>query len=130
MKYRLIGAEKAQHPVSLLCEVLGVSRSGFHAWLVRQPSKRWLSDVRLAELIHQVHAESDGTYGSPRVHAELRHRGVGWVASGSSGRRAATRSPGSRSGAGGRPRCECPACGRRPTWWAATSGRAGRTGCG
>jgi hypothetical protein len=76
MKYRLIGAEKAQHPVSLLCEVLGVSRSGFHAWLVRQPSKRWLSDVRLAELIHQVHAESDGTYGSPRVHAELRHRGV------------------------------------------------------
>ena len=33
MKYRLIGAEKAQHPVSLLCEVLGVSRAGFHAWL-------------------------------------------------------------------------------------------------
>jgi putative transposase len=76
MKYRLIGAEKAQHPVSLLCEVLGVSRSGFHAWLRRTPSKRWVDDVSLLELIHQIHEESDGTYGSPRVHAELRHRGV------------------------------------------------------
>jgi putative transposase len=76
MKFRLIAAEKAQHPVSLLCKVLGVSRSGFHAWLRRQPSKRWLDDVRLLELIHQVHAESDGSYGSPRIHAELRHRGV------------------------------------------------------
>ena len=40
MKFRLIGAEKAQHPVSLLCEVLGVSRSGFNAWLRRAPSER------------------------------------------------------------------------------------------
>ncbi len=42
----------------------------------RQPSKRWIADVRLLELIHAIHAESDGTYGSPRIHAELRHRGV------------------------------------------------------
>jgi putative transposase len=76
MKYRLIGAEKAPHPVSLLCEVLGVSRSGFHAWLKRHPSKRWVSDVRLLELIQAIHEESDGTYGSPRIHAELCHRGV------------------------------------------------------
>ena len=76
MKFRLIGAEKAQHSVSLLCSVLGVSRSGFHAWLKRTASERWLSDVRLAELIHQVHEESDGSYGSPRIHAELRARGV------------------------------------------------------
>ena len=76
MKFRLIGAEKAQHPVSLLCGVLGVSRSGFHAWLRRTPSKRWVSDVRLLELIHAIHAESDGSYGSPRIHAELRARDV------------------------------------------------------
>ena len=76
MKFRLIGAEKAQHPVSLLCSVLGVSRSGFNAWLRRTPSERWVSDVRLAELIHAIHRESGGSYGSPRVHAELRHRGV------------------------------------------------------
>jgi len=53
-----------------------VSRSGFNAWLRRQPSRRWVWDVRLLELIHQVHEESDETYGSPRIHAELRHRGV------------------------------------------------------
>ena len=76
MKFRLIAAEKAQHPVSLLCDVLGVSRSGFHAWRKRTPSQRWVEDVRLLELIHQVHEESDGSYGSPRIHAELRHRGV------------------------------------------------------
>jgi len=76
MKFRLIGAEKAQHPVSLLCEVLGVSRSGFHAWLRRHPSKRWVDDVRLAELIYEIHWESHGSYGSPRIHAELRARGV------------------------------------------------------
>ena len=76
MTFRLIGAEKAQHPVSLLCSVLGVSRSGFHAWLRRHPSKRWVSDVRLAELIHEIHRESTGSYGSPRIHAELRARGV------------------------------------------------------
>src|SRR5215218_7359329 len=75
MKFRLIGAEKAQHRVSLLCEVLGVSRSGFNAWLGRRPSQRWLEDVRLAELIDAIHEESDGSYGSPRIHAELRHRG-------------------------------------------------------
>jgi putative transposase len=76
MKFRLIAAERAQHPVSLLCEVLGVSRSGFHAWLKRTPSRRWVSDVRLLESIHALHAQSDGTYGSPRIHAALRHRGI------------------------------------------------------
>jgi transposase-like protein len=76
MKFRLIATEKAQHPVSLLCEVLGVSRSGLHAWPKRTPSERWVSDVRLAEVIQAIHRESGGSYGSPHVHAELRHRGV------------------------------------------------------
>jgi len=71
-----IEAEKANYPISLMCRVLGVSRSGFHAWLRRHPSKRWVDDARLAELIHQIHSESQRSYGSPRVHAELRHRGV------------------------------------------------------
>jgi hypothetical protein len=76
MKFRLIGAEKAQHPVSLLCGVLRASRSGFHAWLPRQPSKRWVAYVRLLELIHGIHRERDGSYGSPRIDAGLRARGV------------------------------------------------------
>ncbi len=74
--FRFIAAERANHPVSLMCRVLGASRSGFHGWLQRWPSKRWVSDVRLLGLIHEIHRESRGSYGAPRVHAELRNRGV------------------------------------------------------
>ena len=74
--FRFVSAERAHFPISLMCRVLGVSRSGFHAWLRRHPSRRWLSDVRLLELIHAIHAESRSSYGSPRIHAELRTRGV------------------------------------------------------
>ena len=74
--FRFISAERASFSVSLLCEVLGVSRSGFNAWLRRHPSRRWVSDVRLLEQIHAIHRDSRSSYGSPRIHAELRHRGV------------------------------------------------------
>jgi len=70
--FRFIAAEKANHPVSLLCEVLGVSRSGYHAWHKRPVSDRARVDARLLELIAPIHEESRRTYGSPRVHAELR----------------------------------------------------------
>jgi putative transposase len=56
--------------------VLGVSRSGFHAWERRAPSDRELSDAWLLEKIRQIHISSRGTYGSPRVHAELRFDGI------------------------------------------------------
>ncbi len=74
--FRFIAAERATYPISLMCRLLGVSRSGFHAWLRRWPSKRWLQDVRLLEPIHEIHAESRSSYGAPRIHAELRARGV------------------------------------------------------
>jgi putative transposase len=76
MCFRLIEAEKAQHPVSLLCSVLGVSRAGFYAWSGREPSARERCDRELLALIKEIHRDSDGSYGWPRVHAELRHRGV------------------------------------------------------
>jgi len=72
MTFRLIEAEKAQHPVSLLCSVLGVTRAGFYAWRQRGPSRRALGDAELAALIGRVFVESLETYGAPRVHAELR----------------------------------------------------------
>jgi len=56
--------------------VLGVSRSGFHAWERRPPSDRNLADAWLGERIRQIHSSSRGTYGAPRVHAELRFDGV------------------------------------------------------
>jgi putative transposase len=70
--YGLIAAEKAEHPIGLLCEVLDVSRSGFYAWSMRAPSDRELSDAWLLERIREIHAANRGVYGAPRVHAELR----------------------------------------------------------
>jgi putative transposase len=71
MTFELIEAERAQHPVSLLCGVLGVTRSGFYAWKRRGRSKRSLEDEQLRILIAKVHSESLETYGVPRIHAEL-----------------------------------------------------------
>lgn len=55
-----------------MCRVLGVSRAGFYAWERRAPSDRDLADAWLTEKIRRVHAESKGTYGARRVHADLR----------------------------------------------------------
>ena len=74
--FRLIDAKKSQHPVSLLCSVLGVSRAGYYAWKDRPASPRQRRDDELLEQIGVIHGESKATYGWPRVHAELRHRGV------------------------------------------------------
>jgi putative transposase len=76
MCFRLIEAKKSQHPVSLLCSVLGVSRAGYYAWKHRPASPRAVRDAELSEQIGAIHGESEGTYGWPRIHAELRHRGV------------------------------------------------------
>ena len=70
--YRLIDAEKAHHQVSRLCRVLGVARAGYYAWAAGPPSRRTLDDAYLAEQVRAIHARSRGTYGAPRVHAELR----------------------------------------------------------
>jgi putative transposase len=74
--FRFIEAERASFPISLSCRLLGVSRSGFHAWRRRGASRRSLQDASLLERIRYVHDQSRGTYGSPRVHAALRRQGV------------------------------------------------------
>ena len=71
-RFRFIAAERARYPVVRLCRVLGVSPSGFYAWSTRRPSARAVANAALTERIRTVHARSRGTYGSPRVHAELR----------------------------------------------------------
>jgi putative transposase len=65
----------------MMCRVLGVSRSGYYAWLKREPSAREKANAELLETIREIHAESDGTYGAPRVHAELAERVEGPKAS-------------------------------------------------
>jgi len=70
--FRFIAAKKAEHSIKLMCRVLEVSRSGFHAWAAREPSARAVADAALTGRIAEIHAASRKTYGSPRVHAELR----------------------------------------------------------
>ena len=62
--------------VSLQCELLGVSESGYWAWARRAPSDRALYDAWLTERIRAIHAASSGRYGSPRVHAMLARAGI------------------------------------------------------
>jgi len=74
--FRLIHAEKASYPVSVLCKALKVSRSGYYDWKDRPPSRRSREHVALTAKIREIHERSRKTYGSPRVHAELRAIGV------------------------------------------------------
>ena len=75
MKFAFIHAEKASFPVAFICEHIGVSRSGYYAWVDRPSPPSTTDDARLAVEIAAAHRGSRGTYGSPRVHAELRARG-------------------------------------------------------
>jgi putative transposase len=70
--FGFIAAKKAEHSIKLMCRVLEVSRSGFHAWAARASSPRAVADAELTGRIAEIHTDSLKTYGSPRVHAELR----------------------------------------------------------
>lgn len=74
-RFRFIQAEKALYPVALLCRALQVSRAGYYAWARRGVSTRAQADAALTEQIQRIHHGSRGTYGVPRVHAELHAAG-------------------------------------------------------
>ena len=76
MKYLFIAAQKAFYAIAILCDVLGVSRSGYYAWSKRPTPARTRTDAALKGQIAAVHAKSRSTYGSPRIHAELRSKGL------------------------------------------------------
>lgn len=59
-----------------MCRVLDVSTSGYYVWRKRQPSERAQEDQKLLQRIHTIHERSKGTYGAPRIHAELAEAGV------------------------------------------------------
>ena len=71
----MIEAEKAHFPIRMMCRLLKVSPSGYYASRGRPPSKRAVEDAALTLRIREVHLKSRGTYGSPRMHAELRWQG-------------------------------------------------------
>ena len=74
--FELVDAEKANYPVTVLCDVLGVSRSGFYALKTRRPSARTKAAAKLAVEVVAAHKKSRKRYGSPRVHRALRKKGV------------------------------------------------------
>lgn len=76
MRYRFIKEHERQFPVSSLCRALRVSRSGYSAWKSRTPSERSQQEQSLLTEIRIAHQESRGTYGSPRIHQELRAKEV------------------------------------------------------
>lgn len=76
MKFAFINAQEVAFPVQPMCRVLGVSRSGYYAWKERPQQTADPNTVALAAEIAAAHRRSRGTYGSPRVHRELRARGI------------------------------------------------------
>ncbi len=64
------------YPNATMCRLLGVSASGYYAWQDRPPSARSAADAVLLEHIREAHAQSCGTYGAPRIHAELAAKGI------------------------------------------------------
>jgi putative transposase len=81
-RYQCVDAQKAAgFPVAPACQAAGVTRSAYYAWTTRPtqgPSDHDREEARLVSEIRRIHARSGGTYGVPRVHAELRRRG--WAA--------------------------------------------------
>jgi len=71
-----VTAHQAVHRVATMCRVLGVSPSGYYAWRKRPLSPRARADVELSAHIDAIHHASRGTYGAPRVHAELAALGI------------------------------------------------------
>ena len=67
---------KGAHSVAMLCELLGVSRSGYYRWKESAPTTREREDDALADKIVQAHAESRSAYGAPRIVEDLKAQGI------------------------------------------------------
>ncbi len=76
MKFVFVAKHRTIWPVAWLCAALGVSRSGFHAWLTRSPSARSRSDERIGQQVKASFLASDRTYGARRVWRDLLAEGV------------------------------------------------------
>lgn len=73
MTFRLVQELAAEGVlVAVACRVLRISSSGYYEWRGRVPSARAVADAALTTRIQEIHTGSRGTYGAPRVHAELR----------------------------------------------------------
>ena len=69
-------ANQASFPVKMMAQAPGVSRSGFYAYLERDPCDRAVADAELTDRIKKIHKASKETDGAPRIHAELVDSGI------------------------------------------------------
>lgn len=76
MKYAFMAAHAGQFEVVRMCHALQVGRSGYYAWRTHPPSLRLQANQALLVDIQQLHQASRQTYGSPRIHAALRRKGL------------------------------------------------------
>ena len=76
MRYQFIEEHRREYPVSLLCETLDVSVSGYYPWRKRPMSQHNREDGHLAEKVKAAFQANRCVYGSPRVHAELHAQGI------------------------------------------------------
>jgi hypothetical protein len=70
--FRFVSENQAAYPIATMCRLLGVSPSGYYAWMKREPSRRRRMDTALVAEICASH----GTYGAPRIHAYLAAKGI------------------------------------------------------
>lgn len=76
MKFQFIEEHRNEFAINRMCQALGISRSGYYAWRERPVSQREMANQALLQQIKAVHAESEETYGSPRIYRELTAAGV------------------------------------------------------
>lgn len=76
MSYAIVEELRGQTTVTILCGALEVSESGYYAWRGREPSKHAQTDEQLLAQIRDIYEQGRGLYGSPRIHAALRQRGI------------------------------------------------------
>ena len=75
MRYAFIQDQVAYYPLQVLCRALDVSKSGYHAWRTRKPSRRAQENARLALALQATHKRTHETYGPERLKPELRAQG-------------------------------------------------------
>lgn len=76
MKFDWIDRHRAGFELEVMCHVPAVTRGGFYTWKAHIPTQRQKKHAEVVAMIREVYEESQATYGSPRVHVELRKRGV------------------------------------------------------
>jgi transposase InsO family protein len=76
-RFQFVADHQRRHGVKRLCQVIGIARSSYYHWRATAPDRatRAAADARLAARIRVVHRDSAGTYGVPRITAELRETG-------------------------------------------------------